>query len=74
MTSLSTLGHDIENVLMVNYVNLVHVLLVGPLLVYASTRCHKGDKLLKMVLLLLGLAVMAMHTYFMVQKAQKYGN
>lgn len=74
MTSLSTLGHNFENVLMVNYVNLVHVLLVGPLLVYASTRCNKGDKLLKMVLLLLGLAVMVMHTYFMVQRAQKHGN
>ena len=74
MTSLKTVGYDIENIIMVNYINLVHVLLVGPLLVYTSTRCNKGDKLLKMVLLLLGLAVMVMHTYFMVQRAQRYGN
>ncbi len=74
MTSLDTTGQDIKNVLMVNYVNLVHVLLVGPLLVYTSTRCNKGDKILKLVLLLLGLLVMAMHVYLMVERANKYGN
>lgn len=74
MTSLQTTGQDIKNVLMVNYVNLIHVLLVGPLLVYASTRCNKGDKMLKLVLLLLGLLVMAIHIYYMVQKANRYGN
>lgn len=74
MTSLQTTGQDIKSILMVNYVNLVHVLLVGPLLVYTSTRCNKGDKMLKLVLLLLGLLVMAMHVYFMVQRANRYGN
>lgn len=74
MTSFSTLNQDIQSIVMVNYINLVHVLFVGPLLIYTSTRCNKGDKLLKLVLILLGLMVMAMHTYIMVRRSQKYGN
>lgn len=74
MSSLSTLNHDIKDLVMINYVNLVHVLLVGPLLLYTSSRCNKGDKLLRFVLIVLGLMVMSVHAYLMVKRAQKYGN
>jgi len=74
MTSIQETGKDIKSLLMVNYINLFHVLVIGPFLLYTSTRCNKGDKLLKMVLMLLGLFMMVMHVYFMVQRSNKYGN
>jgi hypothetical protein len=74
MTSLDTLGNDLKSILMVNFINIFHILFVGPLLIYTSTRCNKGDTLLKLLLLLLGLMVIAAHIYFIIRRARIYGN
>ena len=45
-----------------NYIYLIHILIVAPLLIYAATRLtNKTDKVLKMTLYMFGFAVLGYH-------------
>lgn len=44
-----------------NYIYLIHILIVAPLLIYAATRLTNADKVLKMTLYMFGFAVLGYH-------------
>ena len=67
---LNNIGNEIRDFIMLNLVNLVHVIFVGPLLVHASGKC-KGATL-KLLLFVLGIAVIVYHGYLMYKKTKHH--
>jgi len=48
------------------YIYLIHALLVGPLLIYTSTRLNSDrDDVLKKILMVLGFGVIGYHAYLL---------
>jgi hypothetical protein len=52
------------------WVNWMHFLIIGPLLVYISLKGNKTPKGVFMFLVLLGLSVIGAHCYFLIMKYQ----